>query len=86
VISYYGKRASDGNYDWLINATDTSINMARGWNNDYQLYGHGSRPWILRGGVSSYGIGAGTFATIFHFGGTYMSLGFRPVLVSGAAL
>jgi hypothetical protein len=84
-INYNGKK-SDGNYDWFKNATDTVTNYAGGWNSDYQLYGHGNRPWFIHGGGVVGGINAGVFAVGNTGGSAYMGDGFRPVLITGESL
>jgi hypothetical protein len=84
-LNYFGKNSS-GDYDWLKNATDTSTNFVKGWNDDYQLFGHGGLPWFGRGGAFTYTNTAGLLAINADFGYQYLYRGFRPVLLVGDTL
>jgi hypothetical protein len=85
-VSYYGKVLINC-YAWLKNAADTDPNYSTGWNNDYQLIGHGGRPWVMRGGGFNSDISGGVFEVETYYGyASNMSQGFRPVLVTGASL
>ena len=77
--SYYGVNSS-GNYTWLINASDTSTNYGRAWNNDYVLIGYASYPFVVRGGVIYDGAGAGVLSAYVTNGNAYYNSGFRAVL------
>lgn len=77
--SYYGVNSS-GAYTWLINASDTSTNYGRAWNNDCVLIGHASTPFVVRGGYVGDGTGAGVLFTGFTAGHAYNYYGFRAVL------
>ena len=77
--SYYGVNSS-GNYTWLINASDTSTNYGRAWDNDYVLIGHASYPFVVRGGTVYNGTAAGVLYTGITYGSASTYYGFRAVL------
>lgn len=78
--SYYGVNSS-GNYTWLINASDTSTNYGRAWDNDYVLIGHASYPFVGRGGNVYDGTCAGVlYSSLTTGGAAYYAYGFRAVL------
>jgi Tfp pilus assembly major pilin PilA len=85
VVGYFGKNSS-GNYDWLKNATDTSVVYTAGWNGDYQLYGHGPVTWFMRGGIFDGTTYAGIYSVNTGGGDVAVNIGFRPVLVAGDTL
>ena len=58
----------------------TAGTVGRTWNNDYVYIGHASYPFVMRGGDSDDGSGAGVLATDFAGGNANGGSGFRPVL------
>ena len=77
--SYYGV-GSNGGYAWLLNASDTSTNYGRTWNNDLVRIGHASNPFVMRGGSVHAGAGAGVLSASLTHGNAYTYTGFRAVL------
>ena len=77
--SYKG-RDSSGNYKWFINATDTTANYGKTWNDDDVLIGHGSSVFMVKSGCIDYGIVGGVLMTEFTGGGAYSNLGFHVAI------
>ena len=79
---------TDGNgnktWNWYASMEDAEANRAtygRTWNNDLNLIGHASRPFVSRGGGCAYGTGAGVLSAHITYGNAYGHGGFRPVVV-----
>ena len=84
---FYGTWA-DGNgnktWNWYANMTDANANRASygtTWNNDLNLIGHASVPFVVRGGSCDSGTGAGVLCAHVTYGNAYYHDGFRPVVV-----
>ncbi|MDD3303600.1 MAG: hypothetical protein PHP54_01630 [Clostridia bacterium] len=88
--SYLGIFTSGArNWAWLQDTARDSASgsqVASGWNGDYMLVGHASRPWFVRGGDFSDISSAGVFASESVSGSTIANYGFRPVLIVWGAL
>ncbi|MEG1345097.1 MAG: hypothetical protein RSD14_06365, partial [Clostridia bacterium] len=83
--SYYGSNsASTLSNSWIKN-TDDTISTSSNWDNDYNLLGHSSLQFFLRGGRFGSGSCAGLFDVNAGGSGAISFCGFRPVL-SGPSL
>lgn len=79
---------TDGNnnkaWNWYENMTDANANRVSygtTWNRDFNLIGHASKPFVLRGGYCDYGTYAGVLYAIFANGYAGNDGGFRPVVM-----
>ena len=86
-FSYYAPYGTDTNnktWGWFKTAQEAvagTQNLARAWDNDNVLIGHGAYPFVARGSGFSHVSNAGVLDSYFASGYTYHYYGFRSVLV-----
>ena len=84
---FYGTWTNSGGtktWNWYANMTDANANRVSygtTWNNDFNLVGHASLPFALRGGGCGNGTGAGVLGAHIASGVVSSDNGFRPVVV-----
>lgn len=63
---------------WETSSAGNTSNSS--WYGDYSYFSNTSNPFLTRGGLFSYGSGAGAFAFLGSDGVAYYADGFRAVL------
>ena len=84
--SFYAPYGTTTNKTWgwfktAQEAVNGTQNLARTWDSDYVLTGHGACPFVGRGGSCVYGSGAGVLNSNITVGNANYIYGFRSVLV-----
>ena len=84
--SFYAPYGTTTNKTWgwfktAQEAVNGTQNLARTWDSDYVLTGHGACPFVSRGGHCNDGSGAGVLHSTLTDGSAYSYDGFRSVLV-----